>query len=449
MRHSVDELNRIPPDYRNDSAKEFAPLPDEFNRFSQPAKRMKKRSSMRKVMLYLAATGLVTLGVITPVVRVLPEENPPVAEATEIPAAQTPDATEPPVPTRIPTPKPTETATPEPTEIPTPEPTLAPALTGKIHVVVYSDIFDSNQAPYPSKILADDTIDASSFERYPLPPLPTQDGYRALGYVLTRYSGLAYLDSLYFDNADPRPIGTAALGDALTIENLLIVPKGEDEIYEAEVHVVWLKDGSNFHLEFYDGADLFGEYYIGFPAYSEQLCYLAAFPTPERMGKTFTGWCNAMGQPIDAVTYFDFFEELSDAQTMEDRDWEHPIPCRVYACWSDGSGGAPPVTPKPTEAPTPTPIPMCQITCQGCEVLIDGGYSRSNSVPLGTQVNIYAWSIYPYAKFVLVYADGRRDETDPREGRFQGESDSGGQFFYSYSFTVDGDVTVTLTRVWY
>ena len=74
MRQNINELNQIPQD-PDLGAKEFAPLPDEFNRDMPNVKpKKKKASSMRKVMLYLASIGAVTVGVITPVIKVNPPE---------------------------------------------------------------------------------------------------------------------------------------------------------------------------------------------------------------------------------------------------------------------------------------------------------------------------------------------------------------------------------------
>ena len=143
MRNSIEELNQRPPEFSVDSAKEITPPPDEFNRTAARKKPEKKRSSLWKVMLYLASAGLVTLGVIKPVIRVNPPEGEPAAvQETPSPSAVaeavfTPAAVQ------------TETNVPAPTPVPvvTPEPTEVPPLTGKIHVVVYSEIPNYDNAP--------------------------------------------------------------------------------------------------------------------------------------------------------------------------------------------------------------------------------------------------------------------------------------------------------------
>lgn len=223
-------------------------------------------------------------------------------------------------------------------------------MTGQIHVTIYSEIFDRETAmrsEYPSTILADETLPAETFTEYELPPLPEQRGYTALCYVLLKSGAEEYLKGLDREGAEPAPIGTVMLGKTLTADDLEIVPQNLQGVYEAEIHVVWLAEKSDFKLEFYDGDELFGEYYIGFPIESEQLCYLDPFPTPTREGKTFAGWQNVDGYLVDAVTYYDFFEKLHGAKTVFDRDFEKGMPCKVYACWSDGSGGAPEPTPVP------------------------------------------------------------------------------------------------------
>ena len=43
MRQRVDEINQLPPDFEETGAKEFAALPDEFNRGETKAKPPKKK----------------------------------------------------------------------------------------------------------------------------------------------------------------------------------------------------------------------------------------------------------------------------------------------------------------------------------------------------------------------------------------------------------------------
>lgn len=422
-----------------DGAKEITPPPDEFNPAVVWKRPEKKRSSIMKIMLYLASIGLVIVGVFTPFARRTPETQPSAIAAEA--ASPVPTESVAAVPTALVSPSPEERPTPviteKPTNVPTPEPTVVPALSGKIHIVVYSDVFDGGAEPYPSEILADVTVDAESFTQFPLPPLPTQEGYRAVGYVLLKNSGLAYLDALYFDHADPDVIGTKALGDTLTADDLGMVPKNTDGVYEAEIHVVWLEDDSRFRLEFYDET-LIGEYNVGFPVSSEGLCYLAAFPVPERKGKTFIGWSDASGHMIDAVTYFDFFPLKAGAQSMEEREWSKPIPCKVYACWSDGSGGA----------PEPTPVPLLKVSCQGCSVLADGGYANTAAFPAGTRVTVCAWQSGYLGRFTVTSIHtGASERSDTISG--SGQMSTVGTFSYAfyYTFTVTDDVTVTFSNL--
>ncbi len=499
MRKSIDELNQVPKEYPDDRAKESAPLPDEFNRFA-PAEEPKERkpSSVRKIMLYLAATGLVTLGVITPRGRLNPPQEEPIpvietespataAEATPTPQktpgisaafvsekpsvttaapvntptsaptlmptpVPTQEPTETPAPTLTPTPTPTETPTPTPTAMP--KPTSIQRMTGEIHITIYSEVFNMDTAmrgEYPSEILAEETLPAETFTEYELPPLPEQEDCKALGYVLLSTGGAEYLESLYREGAMPAPIGTAALGSVLTADDLEIVPKDIEGVYHAEIHVVWLMEESPYRLEFYDGA-MFGAYYIAFPIYSEQLCYLAPFPIPEREGKTFAGWCDADGHMIDAVTWYDFFEKLPNATRIDDRDFDKPIPCRVYACWSDGTGGAPeptPVptlaptpapTPKPTQRPTPTPTPVKKysVTCKYC-TFSGGGYSgaSSGSVPENTTISLSGETNSSEAYFYIEYASGYSKTVKAKYVKWED-----GYYWFKCSFTVKQDISV-------
>ena len=57
------------------------------------------------------------------------------------------------------------------------------------------------------------------------------------------------------------------------------------------------------------------------------------FPVPEREGYSFAGWYNEAGELVEFVSYYDFFDPLPNAQTREDRDWEHPHSIRLTAHW--------------------------------------------------------------------------------------------------------------------
>ena len=330
MRQKLHEILCVPPEYSNGGAPEYTEPPDEFNRFAPPVEEEEKSDRIRRVMLLLAVAGLVTLGIFLPRVRIAP---PP----------EDPSATAAPIATDVPSSTATNEQTPQPTSAPTSTPTPSPTpvvLTGKIHIVVYADVFGMESAmtgEWGNPILADETFDAESFTSYKLPELPTMDGYTAKGYVLLAESGDDYFFSLYNDMETPHAIGSVALGDEITVQDLGIVPLNEEGVHEAEVHTVWIENDGSFVLEFYDG-DLFGKYPVGFPMYSDGLLYLAVFPTPEREGYTFAGWSDENGNIIDAVTYFDFYKKLPGAQTMEDRDWSSKIPCKLNATWTDESG---------------------------------------------------------------------------------------------------------------
>jgi len=120
MRQSVHELNRIPTEFHENGAPELLELPDEFNRFPRPAKAKEDRSRLRKIMLILAAAGLVILGVFAPL---SPENRPAEAEAVETEKTEQPAMT--PEASALPTP----IATPAPTDVPTPIPTVTPTVT--------------------------------------------------------------------------------------------------------------------------------------------------------------------------------------------------------------------------------------------------------------------------------------------------------------------------------
>ena len=342
MSKKPHEIMGVPPEYSGREIPEYTEPPDEFNRFASTAPEEERKSSrMRKIMLLLAAAGLTTLGIFW-LRKPQPAPVPADAQATATAeATATFEATSEATPETTSDATPAETQAPTPTPSPTPAPTPV-ALTGKIHIVVYADAFSINLGTgggYDNAVLADETFDAESFMSYTLPPLPSQEGYTAKGYVLLAESGENYLMNLYFNNdAKPHAIGSVALGDVVTAEDLGIVPLNDDGVREAEIHTVWAEDNGTFFVEFYDGDQIFDKQQVGFPLYSEGLVYLAAFRTPLHEGLIFNGWYDTTGNKVDALTYFDFYPSLPDAQSMEDRDWNNKMPCRLYASYMDPYG---------------------------------------------------------------------------------------------------------------
>ena len=114
----------MPREFHEDGAPEYAPLPDEFNRFAPVTEETGSDASgarrLMKVMLYVAAAGLIVLGVLLPKraePSPVPDPTHAVAPGTAVvtsvpdttaPARNTPEATAPPspVPTEKPTPEP-------------------------------------------------------------------------------------------------------------------------------------------------------------------------------------------------------------------------------------------------------------------------------------------------------------------------------------------------------
>jgi len=334
MSRRPHDIMGIPPEDPG-VAPEYQTPPDEFNRFAKSeAEAEQKPSRLRKIMLYVAAAGLIALGFFTPKRGVLPPAD---AQATAAPTLA-PEKT--PGPTIAPNAEPDETPeeTVTPSDTPSPLPTDTPGPTevpyplrseGTIRLAVFADMLDEN---YNEVVLADETFDEATFDHYDLPPLPTQSGYTPLGYVLLSTSGFEYFNELYFDNGTPHAIGSIPLGMTVTAEELSVVAPDADGVRYVEIHTTWLGENPHITLQLDDGEQV-TEYLAGFPAYSEGLFYLAALPRPAQAGRTFAGWFDADGNEVDAVTYFDFFTVLPNAQTMEDRDWNAPIPKVLYAHW--------------------------------------------------------------------------------------------------------------------
>ena len=93
MRKRVHEIMGLPPEFHEDGAPEYTPLPDEFNRFSPAsAEAVDTSSRLRKMKLLLAAAGLSVLGFLSPVKGKTAEaaQEPIPAAAVPVSASATP-----------------------------------------------------------------------------------------------------------------------------------------------------------------------------------------------------------------------------------------------------------------------------------------------------------------------------------------------------------------------
>lgn len=338
----------VPPEYPPIGDKEYGKLPDEFNRDAVAVRRPKRVSRLKKVMLYMASAGLISLGVLFPNFRaaegvVPPAERPSAlaSEAARIENTAAPtDVRSSPAPTpgaiAETTDMPTEPSASAPTEPTTPVPTAVPyplRQAGTIAITVYADLMDPDfdwTAPNYDELfikLASETFDEATFETYPLPPLPSFPAYTAVGYVVQS------IDTEAFLLGSDTPFRTRPLGTALTKDDVTLVPVDENGVRNVIVHTMWRATEGDMTLILDDGEGQ-TTYPVGFPIASEGLCYLAAYPAPMREGRTFSGWYDADGNAVSVLSYFDFFEPLPDARTLEDRDWSKPVAVTLYARWS-------------------------------------------------------------------------------------------------------------------
>ena len=85
MSRRTREQDQIPTEFHLNGAPEFPELPDEFNRFPRKAKVREDRSRLRKIMLLLAAAGLMILGILAPL---HPDGKPAEAEAVPVPGRE-------------------------------------------------------------------------------------------------------------------------------------------------------------------------------------------------------------------------------------------------------------------------------------------------------------------------------------------------------------------------
>lgn len=133
MRNKLHENMGVPPEFHEDGAPEYTALPDEFNRFAPIVEPTEERSRIRKVMLYLASAGLITLGFFVPRSDSAAQTVKPTVPAASavVEVSETPVATA--QPTIVSTPAPT----PAPTPIPTETPKVTPIPTPGVNVVYY------------------------------------------------------------------------------------------------------------------------------------------------------------------------------------------------------------------------------------------------------------------------------------------------------------------------
>lgn len=112
---------------------ELPRLPDEFNRDAPPidteAAEAKRRKHLKKLMMFLAATGAFTLGLFAFMPAAAPPKEPE-ASFAPTPAVSSEAEAKTPVPIVTSTAHPTAASTPAPTAAPTPEPTPEPEVEG-------------------------------------------------------------------------------------------------------------------------------------------------------------------------------------------------------------------------------------------------------------------------------------------------------------------------------
>ena len=117
----------VPTEFHEDGAPEFPVLPDEFNRNAPNAVPEEVKNRPRKIMLYFAAMGLFSVGLLF---SSSPHTKDPTASVTPPPAAQ---ASETPALTA----RPTAAVTMEPTAEPTLAPTATPDPVPEVDVIYY------------------------------------------------------------------------------------------------------------------------------------------------------------------------------------------------------------------------------------------------------------------------------------------------------------------------
>ena len=115
----------VPTEFHEDGAPEYPVLPDEFNRNAPIVEPETDKHRLRKIMLYFASIGLLSVGLLF---LSSPHTKDPTASVTPPPAAQ---ASETPALTA----RPTAAATPEATAEPTQAPTATPAPTPGVNVI--------------------------------------------------------------------------------------------------------------------------------------------------------------------------------------------------------------------------------------------------------------------------------------------------------------------------
>ena len=218
------------------------------------------------------------------------------------------------------------------------EPEGYPLGNGNIVLTVYNNTFDMNASDDPDfpylKILAHITLPEEGFGSYELPePYDVEgDEFAAVGYVLHYNSEFDY-------GYDPEMADlefASKVGSILTKADVEQVPPSADGNRYVNIHVLWRCIADRMPkleviLNLGNGDDWL--YEGDQPFASEGYFYLAGVPEPEREGYTFTGWYDETGRKVDFISYYDFFPLLPNAQSREDRDWEHQQPVELDAGW--------------------------------------------------------------------------------------------------------------------
>ena len=329
----------IPQQYAGLETPEYVHLPDEDNRDAPVMERVEKSASsrIRRIMLLLGTAGLTTLGILFPPSAKANAE----AETTPVPVvtaspAETPSAAA--VATLAPTAEPTASPSVSPSPTATPQPLRS---TGTIHIVVYADLdnpdydwFNPEPGTDPLMILAEDTLEEATFESYTLPEFPVLEGYTPVGYIMQTVDTGSYM-------YDELPMQLYPLTDTLLPEHVVNAPIFENGERYVEIHALWRYNGESERILILDGTS----YAYNSPIASEGLCYLAAYPVPEREGMTFAGWYDEEGNRVEVLTYFDFYpprdgepdwwlEGASERVIfLENRDWSNPQPVVLHSEW--------------------------------------------------------------------------------------------------------------------
>ena len=188
-----------------------------------------------------------------------------------------------------------------------------------------------------TRVLAKNEFEPGSFTEYelPFPELANSDGMEFRGWII--HNNWKF-DPFYDENS--YEVFIPVKDGIITKSMVECIEPDEYHVRYINVHAMWVnvdEESIKASKETFTVDDGFGNittYDSWTPLASEGVFYLYAI-IPEIEGKKFAGWYNQDGIPVNYISFYDFYNLLPNAQSIEDRDWEHKKDIHITAHWRD------------------------------------------------------------------------------------------------------------------